>query len=99
MIRRLVVLPDARGEIEEASDWYHERSGSLGSSFRAEIRACFARIRENPFKYQRLYREARSALLHRFPYSIVFVVQEPDVLVVACIHQRRDPLAWQARIP
>jgi plasmid stabilization system protein ParE len=99
MSRPLVVLPGARREITEASDWYQAIGHSLGAVFRAEIRACFDRLRANPFRYQRIHGEARAALLARFPYSIVFTASADGVLVVACFHQRRDPENWHARLP
>lgn len=99
MTRRVVVLSDARGEITDASDWYHERSPTIGARFRAEVRACLARIQRNPFGYQKVYGDARAALLERFPYAIVFIAEEPDTLVISCIHQRRDPANSHGRLP
>jgi plasmid stabilization system protein ParE len=98
MSRRLVVLAEARGDITEASDWYHARSPVAAARFRAEVRRCLDRIRENPSRYQRVHAEARAALLDRFPYALIFVAENPDTLVVACVHQRRDPEEWRERI-
>lgn len=39
----------------------------------------------------------RRALLHRFPYSIVYELVTPDEMVVlACRHVRQDEINWSS---
>jgi plasmid stabilization system protein ParE len=53
--------------------------------------------RDNPVLYPVVHRDARRALLPRFPYAL-FYRPEPDrILVIACFHAKRDPLVWQSR--
>jgi hypothetical protein len=33
----------------------------------------------------------------RFPYAIIFEIQEHRVLIIACFHGRRNPKRWQRR--
>jgi len=33
----------------------------------------------------------------RFPYSIIYLVTNDEVVVLSCFHQRRDPAVWIAR--
>lgn len=37
------------------------------------------------------------ALLRRFPYSLFLVIEDETLIVIACLHGRRDPAHWQAR--
>ena len=38
------------------------------------------------------------ALLRRFPYSLMFVIEADEtVTVIACFHGSRDPAHWQKR--
>jgi hypothetical protein len=48
-------------------------------------------IRRNPDQYQIIKGQARRAVLRRFPYSLVYVASEQEIVVLACFHGRRDP--------
>jgi len=41
-------------------------------------------------------KEARKADLRKFPYSLWFTI-ENDVMVIACLHQRRDRVLARER--
>ena len=39
----------------------------------------------------------RRALLHRFPYSLVYdVMTEEEIVILACRHVRQDEINWNA---
>jgi len=99
MTHRLVVQPAARIDLAEASDWYDENRDGLGGEFIRAFEAASAAIVRNPFQYQIVYGKARRAPLRRFQYGLIYTVSDNEVLVVACVHGRRDPRRWQERIP
>jgi plasmid stabilization system protein ParE len=41
--------------------------------------------------------EVRRALIRRFPYAIYFFADPEAIVVLACLHVRRDPQVWQSR--
>jgi plasmid stabilization system protein ParE len=41
--------------------------------------------------YQRVEDEIRRAILRRFPYSLFYVIEQDQVIVLACMHQHRKP--------
>lgn len=45
-----------------------------------------------------VFQELRVALVRRFPYAIVYRVDEDQITVVAVYHSRRDPRSWQRRV-
>ena len=47
------------------------------------------RIALNPEGYTKVIKEARKAEVEKFPYSVWFEVRD-DVLVIACLHHKRD---------
>jgi len=50
---------------------------------------------ENPLLFPIIHKEMRKATLRSFPYSIIYEVHNPDViLVVAVMHQKRNPDRW-----
>ena len=98
MIRRLVFRPQARLEILEAADWYASREEGLGSEFRRVVEACLASVERNPRHHPRVHGEVRRAALRRFPYGIIYTVDDTEIVIVACIHARRDPKRWKDRL-
>src|SRR5712691_3116208 len=99
MTRELIVGPEAELEITEAASRYETYSPGLGAEFIRGVEAAPGTIRRNPYQYQVIFREARRALLRRFFYALMYVVSEKEIIVVACIHGRRNPKHWQTRIP
>ena len=98
MTYRLVIRPEADAELEEAARWYEERSQGLGGEFLALFAKVTDSIRQRPFLFAPILGNARRALLHRFPYSIIYEVFEDEVVILACFHERRDPKEWRRRI-
>ncbi|HEY7675614.1 MAG TPA: type II toxin-antitoxin system RelE/ParE family toxin [Candidatus Methylomirabilis sp.] len=89
--------PAAAADVEEAYAWYEGQRIGLGEEFLAELGATLLRVRANPRQYPVIRRGTRRALLHRFPYGLFYRVIEEQILVVACMHAKRDPRRWQTR--
>lgn len=71
---RLVFTPVARAEIVDAQDWYEAEFPGLGVRFRAELDNVIERICSNPRQFPVVFQNARRALLRRFPYAVMFVL-------------------------
>jgi plasmid stabilization system protein ParE len=56
------------------------------------------RIAAGPLKYPVTFKEARRALMPRFPYSIYFRVTQRDIKILAVLHQHRDPRVTRQRL-
>ena len=80
-------------------DWYEARKKGLGDDFLAEVRLVFRLMEENPLRSAQIYRNARRALVRRFPYKVFYVVEEDKIEVIGVIHVRRDAQFWQQRVP
>jgi plasmid stabilization system protein ParE len=53
---------------------------------------------EHPEAYPVLHRDTRRVLIaERFPYAIFYRIYGDTVVVVACLHAKRDPRRWQRR--
>jgi len=96
-MRKLVVRLQARSEIAEAADWYEQQSVGLGADFLRAIEVTMSSIHHNPEQYQRIRGRTRRAVLRRFPYGVVYIVSDDEVVVLGCVHGRRDPKRWQER--
>ncbi|MEJ2540511.1 MAG: type II toxin-antitoxin system RelE/ParE family toxin [Gemmatimonadota bacterium] len=98
MSRRLIFRDEAEFEVDEAAGWYGEQSPGLGLEFLRSVEAAIAAIRRHPEQFPMIYRQARRAILRRFPYSVLFTSFDEQVVVLAVFHFRRDPADWVDRI-
>ncbi len=98
MSRGLRLTRAAEADLAEAANWYRDQSGAVGERFRLAVDEALDRIRENPLAFAKVHGSTRRALTHRFPYSVFFQVQADNLLVVAIVHQARDPRVWRRRV-
>ena len=77
--------------------WYRGIDPSLEDRFVIELNETLDRMRQIPLAYQVIYRNTRRISLRKFPYNVYYLVQDPKVVVLAVLHQKRDPaLAMRA---
>lgn len=69
-----------------------DESSSAGSMLR------WGRIADNRLRYQVLRRDARRAIVHRFPYGVFYRVETSSIVVFCVSHLQRDPTSWKARV-
>ena len=93
----IVVRPAAAADIDEAFLWYEGQSPGLGHEFLGAAQALMDTVAQYPLRYPVVRRNTRRALLRRFPYAIYFRIYDEVVVVVACMHGRRNPRRWQVR--
>ena len=81
--------------------WYENRRSGLGLEFEQELNQKLLEIGENPFIRQKVFKEARTAYLRRFPYSIQYIVDQSAtrVYVFRIVPQAFDPQNWQDSYP
>jgi plasmid stabilization system protein ParE len=94
----LVFLPEAQGEFDEAVDWYQEQRAGLGDEFVGAVEDALDLVLENPRLYEVVHDPVRRAVVHRFPYSLIYQIEDEQILIVAVFHDRRDPAAWRSRL-
>jgi plasmid stabilization system protein ParE len=91
----LRIRPEAEADMSEASTWYEERG--LGGEFIAGLERRLHQIEERPRMFPVVFRDVRCARMQRFPYAIFYILEPAGVVVLAVMHQARDPAAWQTR--
>jgi plasmid stabilization system protein ParE len=95
---RIIIRPEAEFDIQDAFEYYEAQSPGLGSEFVRAVDSCLAGIGRNPKAYPAIYKQVRRALIRRFPYGVVYVVERDFIAVIACFHGKRNPRAWQKRL-
>ena len=93
----LRIRPEAEDDLAEAYGWYRDNAGTIGDEFLIELDRTFDRIEQNPRLYAIVYKQARRALVHRFPYAVFYYLDGETASVLAVTHQAQDPKRWQAR--
>lgn len=92
------VLAVAQRELDDAVVYYNQQQPGLGNAFLAETVAAIDRIRRFPRGWHPLGPELRRCLLRRFPYGVIYRVENEGVLIVALAHVHRRPEYWRTRI-
>ena len=89
--------PEAEAELIEATEWYETREHGLGLDFAAEVYAAIRRAQAFPLAWQLMEHGIRRALVHRFPYGVLYAPEQDGVLVIAVMHLHQQPGYWQDR--
>lgn len=89
-------LAAAEREFVEAARWYEDRAG-LGDDFIAEHDAALLHVRKSPLSPATLDGVHRVARLRRYPYSLIYRIEDDTIFVVAVAHQSRRPGYWRRR--
>ena len=92
-----IVRPAASADVEDAYRWYEAQQTGLGEEFLAAADAAIKSVVANPLQFPVIHRQTRRALFRRFPYGLYYRIVSDQIIVVACMHGRRDPRRWQSR--
>ena len=90
----LLVRPEAQADLAEAQKWYEQLAAGLGHEFVEAVDDVLASIIRNPLGFPVVRKTARRALTKRFPYGVFYLVEEHAVIVLAVLHQARNPELW-----
>lgn len=90
--------PEALEEYREAALYYTDREPSVALRFVEAVEDAIRRILEMPFAWRALDDEVRRCLTHRFPYGVLFTVDDDYILIVAVMHTSREPGYWRHRL-
>ena len=91
-------LEPARKELDDAFEWYEMEQCGLGRHFLAEIQSALKRITVFPESCATIAPGLRRCLTKRFPYMLVYGIDDGAIIVVAVAHLHRMPLYWQGRL-
>lgn len=94
---RVIFTKLARQELEDAVRYYELAYSGLGSTFKEEVRKSSIRIASYPQVWSIEHGNIRKCLLHKFPYKLMYSIEEDHILVIAVAHQHRKPDYWVGR--
>lgn len=90
--------PEAEEEFFSAIEYYEKCEPGLGRKFSVEVMTAIGNAVDFPLAWSAIDEEVRRCLTHRFPYGILYSIEEDSILVLAVMHLRREPAYWRSRL-
>ena len=94
---RVIFSKLARQELDTATRYYEVEFQGLGNQFRDEVKKAAIRITEYPQAWSVECGDVRKCLLHKFPYKLLYSIEEDHIFIIAVAHQHRRPDFWIER--
>lgn len=95
---RVVLDPSANEEMREAAAFYEDCRDGLGLEFLDAVELAFSEISDRPMMWRVLKGRFRRYLIHRFPYAVLYTIEDDSIYVAAIMHMKRRPDYWEDRI-
>src|SRR3954453_16466206 len=92
------ISEEALAEIEDSRAWYRKRSHSAEAAFLHEVDRAIDVVAGAPHRWPAYLRGTRRYVFKTFPYSLVYVIEDEIVNVIAVAHDKRRPGYWRKRI-
>jgi hypothetical protein len=86
-------------ELAEAVEYYDSATEGLGTRLLTEVISAVEYIEEFPELAALGEHSVRRKVLARFPYSILYMIQQGELIILAVAHQSRRPNYWIDRLP
>ena len=90
-------LPLAEQDYQEGLAWYLSRSAQAAAGFEAAVEIALMKISADPEMYPLCDERHRFYGMRRYPYCLIYRINQGEILVVAVAHARRSPRYWQER--
>jgi len=95
---RVIFSTLAKQELEDAARYYELEQEGLGRRFRAEVKRAARRIARYPRAWSIERGDIRKCSLYKFPYKLLYSIEQDHIFIVAVAHQHRRPDYWVDRI-
>jgi toxin ParE1/3/4 len=94
---KYVFHPEALTEYAEAAQYYTKQRVEIAQAFIDAVEDAVYRIRESPTRYIVIDEDIRRCMTRKFPYGIVYTIEQDYVLILAVMHCSREPGYWKSR--
>ena len=89
-------LDPAEEEILATAQVYEDQAVGLGERFLDEVEGCVDLLLDRPHIGKRVG-DFRRFPLRKFPFTLIYALEDDDLIVVAVSHHRRRPGYWMGR--
>jgi toxin ParE1/3/4 len=95
---RIEFHPGARLDYRDAIGFYNAARPDLGAEFTREIEQIIRNISTTPDRWRILKSNVRRCLARRFPYAVLYLIEDDYVMIIAVMHCSRKPGYWHNRV-
>jgi toxin ParE1/3/4 len=88
----------AKDELKDSIDYFEDIKSGLGKRFLREVYSSIKRIQFSPNSWPKFTKNTRRCFTNKFPYSIIYFIEDNEIIIVAIMHQKRKPNYWIKRI-
>jgi len=94
---RYVFHPEALTEYAQAVQYYAEQRAEIAQTFIDVVEDAVYRIRDSPDRYVVIDEDVRRCITRKFPYGILYTIEQDYILILAIMHCSREPGHWKNR--
>lgn len=97
----IVFTPEANSDLTDILGWYSvESSPETKKRFIGDMSKTMKILEKSPKSYSLRFKNARCAVLKKYPYNIYYWIDDFDstVNIFSILHQKRNPTIWKGRI-
>ena len=91
MNHQVIVRQLAENDLDQAAEYYAAIDWDLPGQFLTDFAQLLNRLLQFPLIGRPRYRGVRVLPFSTFPYNVYYQVDGHSVIIVAVIHQKRDP--------
>jgi plasmid stabilization system protein ParE len=81
----------AQNDYEVSLEWYLERSSQAAEKFMLAVDDTLELICNNPYRWRNQYKNFYQLTLKKYPFTIIYIIEEAVIIVTAIYHQKRNP--------
>ncbi len=96
-MKQVIFSKYAKQELEDAVRYYELKLQGLGIKLENEVYKAIKQILEYPNAWSFESSNIRKCLLHRFPYKLLYSVEDDYIFITAVAHQHQKPNYWVER--
>jgi hypothetical protein len=92
MAWHIVIMPEAKLDIQEGIYWYNSKQKGLGKRFHKEAKNSIRRLSKSPFRAIK-YNDVRYVQLHQFPYLVHYIIEESTqtIIILGVLNTNLNP--------
>ncbi len=94
---KIFFIDEASDEFRDAVEYYNEQRQGLGFEFANEVKATLSRIGIYPVTWPELESGIRKCIIKRFPYALIYTIEDDLIIILAIMHMKRKPDYWKNR--
>ena len=95
---KIEFLPEAKAELDEAIAYYELQLEGLGGIFKSVAKSTIRRVATFPTAWSIIRPNIRKCIMHKFPYNVLYSIEEDTILIIAIAHHHRYPNYWDRRV-